>query len=106
VGLAFYDQRNSSEQLDVYAARARFKGGFHVSRNVQVNDVPTRVTDIYEAKPSQSACYSPGRFFGDYLGLAAGQGHRMFVTWGAAQLHVYGQIEVWVASVALPGKYR
>ncbi len=106
VGLAFYDQRNSSEQLDVYAARARFKGGFHVSRNVQVNDVPARVTDIYEAKPSQSACYSPGRFFGDYLGLAAGQGHRMFVTWGAAQLHVYGQIEVWVASVALPGKYR
>lgn len=106
VGLAFYDRRNSSEQLDVYAARASFRGGFHVSRNVQVNDSPTRVTDIYEAKPAQSACYSPGRFFGDYLGLAAGRGHAMFVTWGAAQLHVYGQTEVWFASVALPGKYR
>lgn len=106
VGLAFYDRRNSSEQLDVYAARASFQGGFHVSRNVQVNDAPTRVTDIYEEKPDQSACYSPGRFFGDYLGLAAGQGHRMFVTWGAAQLHVYGQTEVWLTRVVLPGKYR
>ncbi len=106
VGVAFYDRRNSSEQLDVYAARARFQRGFHASRNVQVNDVPTRATDIYEDKPGQSACYSPGRFFGDYLGLAAGPGHRMFVTWGAAQLHTYGMTEVWLASVALPGKYR
>lgn len=101
-GIAFYDRRNDPNHLDVYAAHASFVHGVHISRNVKVNDTYTRVTDFYQAKPGTSQCYSPGRFFGDYIGTAALPNHRLYVTWTGAQLHTYARSEIWLAKVVLP----
>jgi hypothetical protein len=105
LGIAFYDRRNGGESLDVYAARASFLHGFHVTRNVRVNDTTTVTTDLYEQKPGQSACYAPGRYFGDYLGTGPAPKNGLYAAWSANQVHRYGSLGVWFARVSLPRKY-
>jgi hypothetical protein len=106
VGIAWYDRRAGSNSMDIYAARATFKHGLKVSRNVRVSDTSTHPTDLYEAKPGQSQCFSPGRFFGDYLAATAAPKNTMYVTWGADQAHTYATNDLWIARVHLPARYR
>src|SRR5205085_7294384 len=83
IGIAFYDRRFDSSQLSVYAARASFQGGFHVSPSVRINAGPSPISSIYYVKPT--TCYSPGRFFGDYLGTSAGRGNTFCIVWADTQ---------------------
>jgi hypothetical protein len=106
VALAWYDRRIGANNIDIYAARATFDKSFHVTRNVRVSETSTQATDLYEAKPGQSKCFSPGRFFGDYLGVTAGPKSTLYVTWGADQLHTYATNELWFTQVHLPAHVR
>jgi hypothetical protein len=101
LGLAFYDRRNSPSQLDVYAARVSFAGGFSRASNVRVTGGTAPVSDIYYIKPG-TTCFSPGRFFGDYIGTNAAQGNALFVAWADTQSHTFGQTDIWLARVVLP----
>jgi hypothetical protein len=101
LGLAFYDSRNSPWQLDVYATRVSFAHGFSRSANVRVTSGSAPVADIYYIKPG-TTCFSPGRFFGDYIGTGAVQGNALYVVWADTQSHTYGQTDIWLARVPLP----
>jgi hypothetical protein len=101
VGVAFYDRRQSPSRLEIYAARLSFDSGVHRSRNVQVSRILSPVTALYEMKPGQS-CFSPGRFFGDYMGTAPGPGNTLYVTWGATRATGSNQVDIWLARVRLP----
>lgn len=101
LGLAFYDRRNGYGRMDVYAARVTFRGGYHASRNVRVNAGVPPVSDIYYIAPG-STCFSPGRFFGDYIGTAPGNNATLCVVWADTQLHVQNETEIWFSTVPLP----
>jgi len=101
VGISFYDRRRGSSQLDVYAADVSYAGGVHVSRNVRVDRGSSPTSDIYYIAPG-STCFSPGRFFGDYIGTSAGKGRALCVVWADTQLHVSGETDLWFARVKLP----
>jgi hypothetical protein len=100
-GLVFYDRRASPWQMDVYAARVSFRGGVRVSRNVRVTAASSSISDIYYLAPG-STCFSPGRFFGDYIGSSACGDGTLCVVWADAQLRVQDETEVWFARVPLP----
>ncbi len=100
VGVTFYDRRQG--YLDVYAAHATFEGGFRVSRNIRVNRLRARASDLYLPPRKQSACYSPGRFFGDYMGTSAVGKRGLYAIWTDTGLHVYGETDVWLSRVTLP----
>jgi hypothetical protein len=100
VGLLFYDRRAGPEKLDVYAARAWFQNGFRSARNIRVNSRQSSTSDIVYIAPG-STCFSPGRFFGDYIGAAACGGTTMCAVWADTQLHVANETDVWFARVAL-----
>ena len=100
LGLAYYDRRSHPWELDVYAARASFKHGFHVSRNVRVNSTYSSTADIYYLAPGQS-CFPEGRFFGDYIGSAA-QKNTLAVVWADTQLHQRDETDIWFSGVRLP----
>ncbi len=102
VGVAFYDRRNSPWSLDTYAARVEVSGGVPLpSRNVRVNRANAPVSDIYYIKPG-STCFSPGRFFGDYIGTAAAPHNQLCVVWANTQLRVHARTDLWFARVKLP----
>lgn len=101
VGLAFYDRRNSVWQLDLYAVRISFAHGFHRGANVRVDRAVSPIDDIYYIAPG-STCFSPGRFFGDYIGAAAARDGKLCVTWADTQRQVSGQTDVWFAKIKLP----
>jgi hypothetical protein len=101
LGVAFYDRRRSWYNLDIYAARLEYRGGFEVSPNVRVNQSTSPIGDIYYITPG-STCFSPGRFFGDYIGTAAGAGGQLCVVWADTQLHVSQETDLWFAKVHLP----
>ncbi len=101
VGVAFYDRRRSVWQLDTYAARVSFSRGFHRSQNVRVNLASAPIADIYYIAPG-STCFSPGRFFGDYIGTAGTADNRLCVVWADTGLHVPDETDVWFARVTLP----
>lgn len=101
LGLAFYDRRNGSGSLDVYAARVGYRGRFQISRNVRVNRGPSPVSDIYYLRPG-STCFSPGRFFGDYIGVAPAPHHALAVAWADTQLQIANETDLWFARVPLP----
>lgn len=102
VGVAFYDRRNSLWSLDTYAARVNVSGSVpEASRNVRVNRATSPVADIYYIKPG-STCFSPGRFFGDYIGVAAGRHNQLCIVWANTQLRVHDRTDLWFARVSLP----
>jgi hypothetical protein len=101
LGVAFYDRRAGGSQLDVYAARASFAGGFRASQNVRANSVSSPIADIASVHNSNS-CFPAGRFFGDYIGTAA-VGNQMAVVWADAQRQAKGDTDIWFARLSLPG---
>jgi hypothetical protein len=101
IGLAFYDRRDGSWNLGVYAVHVSFLHGFHASRNVRVSSGTSPISDIYYYPPG-SNCFAPGRFFGDYIGTSAAGTSTMCVVWADTQLHVSSETDVWFAKVSLP----
>lgn len=101
VGLAFYDRRTGPDNLDVYAVRVRFSGGFHRSANLRVNRGSSPVSDLHYIAPG-STCLASGRFFGDYIGSAAAPDNSLCVTWTDTQFHVYQETDLWLARVYFP----
>jgi hypothetical protein len=102
LGIAFYDRRAGGSSLDVYAAHVRTGPPVHVSPNVQVNAGTSSVWAIPYLPPG-STCFSPGRFFGDYIGAAGCGSRNLCVAWTDTQEQVSGETDVWFARVALPG---
>lgn len=102
VGAVFYDRRRSSGLLDVYAARFSFSGGFHASTNVRLTQGTAPVSDILLLVPGHSSCFYPGRFFGDYIGAAAGQNGELDAVWADTQAHVPNRTDIWFARTRLP----
>ncbi len=102
IGVAFYDRRRSMADLDIYAVRVRYTGmTIRISRNIRVNEGVAPISDIYYIKPG-STCFSPGRFFGDYIAVAGGPHDRLCVVWADTQLHVADRTDIWFAAVHLP----
>lgn len=106
VGIAFYDRRNGPGELDLYAARVSFQGGFHRSPNVRVTQGSAPVSDIYYMAPGHSSCFYPGRFFGDYIGSAPGVDGALDVSWADTQAHVYRRTDIRFAAVKFPSATR
>ncbi len=96
VGIVFYDRRRGAGDLDVYAVRASYHQGWHISANVRLNNGPSPVADIQYIPPG-STCFIPGRFFGDYIGVAAGPGGTLLAVWTDTQLQVAGETDIWFA---------
>lgn len=101
VGIAFYDRRRSAEDLDIYAARASTTGSLHISSNVRFTQGHSIVSDIHYIAPG-STCFSPGRFFGDYIGTAGCGRDTLCVAWADSQLQVAGETDIWFAKGRLP----
>lgn len=101
VGVAFYDRRDSLSDLNIYAARVSYSAGFHAYRNMRVNGGSSPISDVYYIKPG-STCFSPGRFFGDYIG-AAPSGGQLCVVWADTRLHTRNETDLWFARASLPG---
>lgn len=102
LGLIYYDRRAGPANLDVYAAHASFRHGFHVSANLRVNHGTGPISDITYYAPG-STCFTPGRFFGDYIGAAAIDSRTMGVVWADTQLHTAQETDLWFARVPLAG---
>jgi hypothetical protein len=104
VGVAFYDRRRGRGRLDVYAARVAWSHGPHVSTNVRLNTGPSYTHYIYYLAPT-STCFSPGRFFGDYIAVASAGGG-MCVVWADTQLQAQNETDIWYRAVTLPPASR
>lgn len=100
VGIAFYDRRRTLAGLDVYGALISYRGGAHVARNVRLNQRSSPISDIFYIRPG-STCFSPGRFFGDYIGVAASPHHTLSAVWADTQLHIYNETDLWFARLCL-----
>jgi hypothetical protein len=101
LGIAFYDRRDSLYQLSVYAVRVSLASGLHRSANMRVNQQAAPVGDVFYIKPG-STCFSPGRFFGDYIGVSAAPGNAFCVTWADTQRHTYNETDIWFQRINLP----
>lgn len=101
VGIAFYDRRGGPANLDVYAVRVTFAGGFHRGKNLRVNRGSSPISDLHYIAPG-STCLASGRFFGDYIGTAAAPDNSLCVTWTDTQFHVYQETDLWLARVYFP----
>jgi hypothetical protein len=105
LGLAFYDRRAGSGQLDVYATRVSYTHGFGATRNVLVNSAPSPVSDVsYFGKGNAEgdSCFPSGRFFGDYIGISAAGPNAVGIVWADGQLQKTGETDLWFARVSLP----
>lgn len=105
LGLAYYDRRNGWGQLDVYAVRVTDDGTVRTSANVRLNRSSSPITDIFYLKPG-STCFEPGRFFGDYIGVAAEPDGTLCAVWSDTQLHVRNQTDIWFTRARLPSAVR
>lgn len=105
VGIAFYDRRRSMGLLDEYGARVWYQHGIHVSTNVRINAGNGPVSDIYYIAPG-STCFSPGRFFGDYIGVAAQPHGTLCAIWADTQMHRPGETDIWFARTKIPLRAR
>lgn len=101
IGVAYYDRREGPQDLGLYAARISFRHGIQLSANVRVTAGRADVSDIYYLAPG-STCFSPGRFFGDYIGVAACPRHTLCVVWADSQRHVRDTTDIWFARVLAP----
>lgn len=98
LGIAFYDRRADLQALDVYAARVWPGTRLTVSPNVRINARRAPISSIYYIRPG-STCFSPGRFFGDYIGVAPAPHGNLCVVWADTQLQVYNETDIWFARV-------
>lgn len=104
VGAVFYDRRRGGNLLDVVAARLWASGNrVSRSRNVRLNARASPVSDIYYIAPG-STCFSPGRFFGDYLGVAPASAGSLCAVWADTQLRVPDETDIWFARLVPPGR--
>jgi hypothetical protein len=101
IGLAFYDRRLGPNDLGVYATRVTWGSSVHVAPNVRLNARPSVVDGIDYIKPG-STCLSPGRFFGDYIAVAADGTNSMLATWADATAGPWGQTNIWMRRVQIP----
>jgi hypothetical protein len=99
VGVAFYDRRGGWGDLAVFATRVRWKKGPMAGPNVRITSHVAPVSGIFYVKPS--SCLSPGRFFGDYIGVATGSHNSLYVAWADAQRRINMQTDIWIARVTL-----
>lgn len=102
LGIAFYDRRAGGGRLDVYAAYVAPGPRLRAGNNVRVNAGTSSVWEIPYIAPG-STCFSPGRFFGDYIGTAACAAGVLCVVWADTQTRISGETDVWFARVALSG---
>jgi hypothetical protein len=98
LGIVFYDRRRDWQGLDVYAARVWPDRGMTVSPNVRLNVRRSSISRITYIRPG-STCFAPGRFFGDYIGVAAAPHGNLCAVWADSQLGVYNETEIWFARV-------
>jgi hypothetical protein len=103
IGVVFYDRRDALSELSTYAARVSYRGGFHSSPNVRVNQSAAPFRDIFLIRPG-TTCFSPGRFFGDYIGAAPGPADTLLVTWADSQSLIPNNTDIWFARVTLPAR--
>jgi hypothetical protein len=103
VGVAYYDRRAGPFDLGLYAARVRWRSRATVPRNTRINAGASPVSRILYIPPG-STCLSPGRFFGDYLGTAAGKNGRLYIVWADSRRGVDRQTDVWFAAARLPAQ--
>jgi hypothetical protein len=101
LGIAFYDRRAGPAELNVYAVRASYSGGFHHTVNVRVNGGSSPIDDLHYIAPG-STCLASGRFFGDYIGTAPAPDSSLCVSWTDTQFHVPGETDLWLARVYFP----
>ncbi len=101
VGVAFYDRRAGPSDLNVYATRASFAGGFHRTANVRMNAGTSPIGDLQYIAPG-STCLAAGRFFGDYIGTAPASDNSLFVTWTDTQFRTPGETDLWLARLYFP----
>jgi hypothetical protein len=71
---------------------------------VRLNARASPVSDIYYIAPG-STCFSPGRFFGDYLGVAPSSGGTLCAVWADTQLRVPDETDAWFARL-VPARPR
>lgn len=100
VGVAYYDRRAGPRDLGLYAARMRWRSRWSVPRNTRINAGPSPVSRILYIPPG-STCLSPGRFFGDYIGTAAGKNGRLYIVWADGRRGVDRQTDIWFAAAGL-----
>jgi hypothetical protein len=100
LGIAYYDRRAGSGELDLYAARVSFGRGFRASPNVRVNNAPSPTRNVRYI-PDGNSCLPSGRFFGDYIGTAP-SGTALDVVWTDSQPQQKDETDMWFARVVLP----
>jgi hypothetical protein len=105
LGIVFYDRRRGPGLLDMEAARVWFDHGIQVSRNVRLNAHDAPVADIYYIAPG-STCFSPGRFFGDYVGVAAQPHGKLCAIWADTQLRLANETDIWFTRVTIAQRPR
>lgn len=101
MAVSFYDRRAGPGTLRVFAATVTFGAGTRVSRNVRVDIGTSHVSDIFYLAPG-STCFSPGRFFGDYMGLSA-CGRDLCAVWTDTARGVPNETDIWFRRLPIPG---
>jgi hypothetical protein len=97
---AFYDRRRNGADLDLALVAARDTGTrVRVGTNRLLTAQPSPISAIPFIPPG-SFCLAPGRFFGDYIGLAVGSGWAG-VAWTTSTLTHPGQTAVRFLSIPL-----
>jgi hypothetical protein len=105
LAVAFYDRRRSPYDLDVEAVRVSYHGGFHQTANIRVNQSDAPIASIFYIKPG-STCFSPGRFFGDYIGAAGCAPNTACIVWADTQRRIQDETDIWFARMRLDGLYH
>jgi hypothetical protein len=101
IGVAFYDRRFGWWDLGVYAVHLKWTKVPRVTANRRVSAAPAPISDIQYIPPG-STCLSPGRFFGDYIGVAVGARDSLYVVWADTQRRIRLETDIWMARVSLP----
>ncbi len=100
LGAVFYDRRGGYQNLAVYATRIqtspeRLRHG----RNVRLSGRASPIYDI--AYVPSTACYEPGRFFGDYISATVDRWGYFHAIWADTQRQIPNITDIWSASLRL-----
>jgi hypothetical protein len=101
VGAVYYDRREGGGDLGVYGTRVAWGASVRVAPNVRLNPHPSPVYGIHYIPPG-STCLSPGRFFGDYISVAASGANSMLACWADTTGGAPGQTNIWLRRVTIP----
>ena len=98
--VVFYDRRRDGKDLDIELAAARDTvRGSRVGKNIRLTAVPAPLAAI-PFIPAGSPCLAQGRFFGDYIGLAA-RGNHVAVAWTGSESAFAGQTDARFMAITL-----